>query len=167
VALDRATLHRRSITALGSSVLSHSELDRRPLELELQHPLPSKVRLYLFTLTHPPGGRTVGEHKIQIILPGQKRAERGELNFSGSRFVLLAGLEPEWNVFVLWDARHYRNIPHSRNVQVKAATVYEAYVHKMALQKRRLWGGVSETIVACTKDSLASALLTRFDLSLN
>ena len=167
MALGRATLHRRLLKALGSSVQSHSDLDRRPFDLDLKHPLPSKLRVYLFTLTHPPGGRTLGEHKIQIILPGQKRKERREIDFSGSRFVVLAGLEPERNIFVLWDARLYRNVPHSRNVQVKATTVYEAYVQRMATQERRLWGGVNETIVACNKDSLPAALLARFELSLS
>ena len=79
-------LHRHVIEALGASVLRNSDLAQKPLELDLRFPLPSKVRAYVYNATVPPGGRATGEHKIQLIVPGQARGERG--NFAGLALIL-------------------------------------------------------------------------------
>jgi len=39
-------------------------------------PLPPKLRVYIYNATYLPGGRTMGEHKIQLIVPAQLRGER-------------------------------------------------------------------------------------------
>lgn len=163
--VELSTLHARFLTLLGSSLVASSSADKRPLDLEFAHPLPRRVRLYLYTLTNPPGGRTLGEHKIQIILPGHKKGERRNFDFSDGRFVLLAGFEPQQEVYAFWDARLYENIPHSRNVQVKAETVYAAFAQGLASQERRLWSGQTEVIVACDAKSLREGLAKRFTLS--
>lgn len=145
--------------------MASSDVRKRPLNLDCAHPLPNRVRLYLYTLTGPPGGRTLGEHKIQIIVPGQKKGERRNLDFSDGRFVLLAGFEPQQEVYAFWDARLYEDIPHSRNVQIKAETIYAAFAHGWATQERRLWNGQTEIVVACDAKSLTAGLAKRFTLS--
>jgi len=164
--LSAEQLHEVFLGALGGRVTSHSTTSAKPLEVDLVAPLPSHVRVYLYNATHPPGGRTMGEHKVQLMLPGQLRGERANFDHSGGRIVLLAGYEAEMGVFVLWDAGLYRNFPFSRNVQVKAETIYEAYATGLALQERRLWGHDKEILIAAFAPRLADAIHMRTGLSL-
>lgn len=167
--VTQAELHRRFVAALGDRVEQHSQLERKPLELDLSPPLPRHVRVYLFNATRPPGGRPTGEHKVQLIMPGQKRGERGRFDQSEGRIVLLAGYAAEEDVFVLWDAGLYPDFAWSRNVQVRAETLIEAAAGKIARQERRLRPGdgdpVTETLVACPPPLLAEAIRQRQDLT--
>lgn len=138
-----------------------SDPEKKPLEVNLKHPLPEKLRVYIFNATHPPGGRTLGEHKIQVILPGQLRGHRANFDHSGGRIVLLAGFEPELRVFVLWDAGLYTDIAYSRNVQVRAEKVYAAFAGEVILQDRQLWDSKAETIVLSPEYKLCQALKLR------
>ena len=162
-------LNRRFVQALGSRVSAAAALDRKPLELDLAAPLPPRVRVYLFNATRPPGGRPTGEHKVQLIMPGQKRGERGRFDHSDGRVVLLAGYAAEEDVFVLWDAGLYPDFAWSRNVQVKAETLIEAAAGKIARQERRLRPGdgdaVTETLIACPAPLLAEAIRQRQELT--
>lgn len=167
--VSQGELHRRFIEALGSRVQSHSRVDQKPLELDLAAPLPTRVRVYLFNATRPPGGRPTGEHKVQLIMPGQKRGERGQFDVADGRIVLLAGYAAEEDVFVLWDAGLYPDFAWSRNVQVKAQTLLEASAGKLAQQQRRLRPGdgeaATETLLACPPVLLADAIRLRQDLT--
>lgn len=159
-------IHERFVEALDGRVVWSSDVESKPLEIDLVPPLPSQVRLYAFNLTHPPGGRTTGEHKIQLIIPGQTRGERGNFDLSGGRIVLLSGYEPETDVFVLWDSGMYPDFPYSCNVQVRAETVYAAYAGQIAEQERALRGRGIETVIATKADRLDEAIRRRADLSL-
>lgn len=163
-------MHRRFVDALGDKVLSHSDLGRKPLDLDLDHPLPLKIRVYLFNATRPAGGRPLGEHKIQLILPDQQRGSRGHFAHDGGRFVVLAGYSYEEDVFVLWDAGFYDDFAYSRNVQVKAETITSASIGTVAEQSRLLRpkggsGQVAETVLAADSPHLAEALIRRVDLT--
>lgn len=167
--VSQAELHRRFVAALGEKVEHHTNLDRKPLDLDLASPLPGRVRVYLFNATRPPGGRPTGEHKVQLIMPGQKRGERGQFDQSDGRIVLLAGYAAEEDVFVLWDAGLYPDFAWSRNVQVRAETLIEAAAGKIAPQERKLRPGdgeaVTEVLLACPPALLAEAIRRRQDLT--
>jgi len=167
--VSQVELHRRFLTALGAHVSSHTELDHKPLEAELASPLPPRIRVYIFNATRPPGGRPLGEHKIQLIVPGQGRDDRGSFDQSGGRIVLLAGYAAEEDVFVLWDAGLYSDFAWSRNVQVKAKTIIEATAGKIAEQERRLrpsdGPAVTETLLACRPERLADAIARRLEIT--
>lgn len=160
--LPTEALHKKFIQGLGQNVVSHSDLSEKPLLLDLALPLPPRIRLYLFNCTHPPGGRSLGEHKIQVMLPGQGRGCRGNFDDSDERMVFLAGYQAELDVFILWDATLYRDIPFSRNVQVAPETVYRAYSGDVAEQTRNLrctgMGVVPEVIVAAHSRNLLKAV---------
>lgn len=168
--VSQSELHRRFVSALGARVQSASPLDRKPLELDLASPLPSRVRVYLFNATRPPGGRPTGEHKVQLIMPGQKRGERGRFDHGDGRVVLLSGYAAEEDVFVLWDAGLYPDFAWSRNVQVKAETLIEAAAGRIARQERRLRPGdgdaVTEVLLACPAALLPEAIRQRQELTL-
>ena len=66
---DRLSIEGLSHTfldALGGAVSWHSAAERKPLEIDCKSPLPPKLRVYIYNATYPPGGRTMGEHKIQL-----------------------------------------------------------------------------------------------------
>ena len=167
--VSQTELHRRFLDALEGAVRSHSALDRKPLEADLAPPLPSRIRLYIFNATRPPGGRPLGEHKVQLILPGQRRGDRASFDQSGGRIVLLSGYAAEENVFVIWDAGLYADFAWSRNVQVKSETLIRATAGKIAEQERRLrpahGNAVTETLLACPPTRLADALTRRVEIT--
>ncbi|WP_206047350.1 helix-turn-helix domain-containing protein [Noviherbaspirillum denitrificans] len=163
-------LHRRFVRALGpSSVKSHSSWDSKPFELDLAPPLPQRVRAYMYNATRPPGGRPLGEHKVQLIVPGQRRGERGSFDNGDGRIVLLVGYAAEEDVFVLWDAGLYTDFAWSRNVQVKAETIIQASAGKLATQERQLrppsGRSVVETVIAVRSRSLGEAIVRRMELT--
>jgi hypothetical protein len=158
-------LHKVFMASLNDQVISTSKITGRPLEMDLTPPLPHKIRLYIYNLTHPPGGRTLGEHKIQIILPNHKNSHRAEFDNSGGRIVILAGYESDHRIFVLWDAGLYINNPFSRNVQIRPETVYESIAGKIGQQERIIRGQGKEIVVTCPRKRLSEALCLRMDLT--
>ena len=167
--VSQTELHRKFLDALAGEVQSNGALDQKPLEVDLAAPLPSRIRLYIFNATRPPGGRPLGEHKVQLIVPGQRRGTRGSFDQSDGRIVVLAGYAAEENVFVLWDAGLYSGFAWSRNVQVKGETLIQASAGKIAEQKRRLRPAagdtVTETLLACPPTRLAEALVRRLEIT--
>lgn len=154
-------LHRTFLEALNDSVASHSDLATKPMEVDLKHPLPHKLRVYMYNATYPPGGRTMGEHKIQLIVPGQERGARANFDSSGGRIPLLVGYRSDIRIFMLWDAELYQDFSYSRNVQVMPETVYEAFARGIGKQTRKLWTGESEIVIASDPRHLAEAILER------
>lgn len=164
--LSQAELHRLFLAALSGQVAYHSDEKIKPLEVDCYAPLPALLRVYIYNATDPPGGRTLGEHKIQLIVPGQPRGEIGNFEYSEERIPLLVGYVAHSSVFVLWDAGCYRNFSYSRNVQVKAETVHAAFCGEVVIQKRRLRTGM-ETVIACRGEKLTKAIELRMRLTLD
>lgn len=165
--LSISELHERFLSSVSGSVKWHTILARKPMEIDLSYPLPPRIRLYLFNLTSPPGGRTLGEHKIQLITPGQRRGIRGNFDCGDTRIVLLSGYEEHHDVFVFWDASLYKDFPYSMNVQVRAETVYAAFTGKVIHQKRRLHSGPSEIVTATPSHLLSLAIQEHVTFSLD
>lgn len=162
-------MQQRFVEALGDSVAWHSDVAVKPLEVDLTNPVPEQIRVYLFNATRPAGGRPLGEHKIQLVLPGMKRGERASFDHGGGRTAILAGYSSEDDVWVLWDAGLYQNFAWSRNVQVKADTITQASTGVIATQARILRPGDGvmhrETVLACSSGQLRTALRQRIDLT--
>lgn len=164
--LDACDLHKLFISALDGGVASVSDLESKPLLADLCLPLPMRIRLYMFNITHPPGGRTPGEHKIQLIVPGQERGQTGQFDQSNGRLVVLAGYSEDSDVFVLWDAGLYPEFSYSRNVQVNPETVYAAASGRLVTQDRRLRGQGIEKVIAAPPQKLKDALQLRAQLTI-
>jgi len=159
--LSIENLHEAFLRALNASVVSHGDVGAKPLGIDLKNPLPPKLRVYLYNATYPPGGRAMGEHKIQLIVPGQERGARGNFDSSGGRIPLLAAYRPDLGIFMLWDAELYADFAYSRNVQVKAETVYEAFAQGIGRQKRNLQNQAAEIVIAADARHLGQAILER------
>jgi hypothetical protein len=162
-------LHKRVLDALPTSnIRSHGAIDAKPFELDLLPPLPSRLRIYIYNATRPPGGRPLGEHKVQLIVPGQSRNQRGSFDQSDGRIVLLMGFAAEEEVFILWDAGLYSDFAWSRNVQVKTQTIVKASAGKIGSQERRLrqrTGTIIETVLAVKARRLSDAIQLRMKLA--
>jgi excisionase family DNA binding protein len=168
--LPQAELQQRLLTGLGSAVLRvHTPIDAKPFEVDLAPPLPHRVRIYMYNATRPPGGRPLGEHKIQLIVPGKGRGERASFDHGDGRIVLLIGYAAEEDVFILWDAGLYTDFAWSRNVQVKAETIIEASAGKLATQERQLRPATGkptvETVLAVKSRRLGEAIIRRMELT--
>jgi hypothetical protein len=164
--LDSATLHRTLILSLDRYVITHSDISGKPLEIDLHLPLPSRIRVYLYNATVPPGGRSTGEHKIQLIVPGQARGQRGNFDHSDGRMPVLMGYASAMDVLIVWDAGLYEDFSYSRNVQVKANTIHEAFAGNMARQVRELSNGQSEIVLAAASRKAPELLIERYKLTL-
>lgn len=159
-------LHAKFLDCLGLKVISHSDIEIKPLEVDLNVPFPSKIRLYLYNLTDPPGGRTLGELKIQLIVPGQKRKAIGELNTDDNRIILLGGYNDDLDVFVFWDSGFYFTFKFSRNIQIYTDAINTALAGKIGIHERKLRGNKIEKVVAVRSDMLLSGIEKRMQLTL-
>jgi len=164
-----AEMHQRFLHALGRRVAGCGAVDRKPLELDLSSPVPAKLRVYMFNATRPPGGRPLGEHKVQLIVPGQSRGQRGNFDQGGGRMALLVGYAAEDEVFILWDSGLYNDFAWSRNVQVKHETIIQASAGRIATQFRQLRPGggeeALETVIAAPAGKLSEAIDRRIQLT--
>lgn len=172
-ALPARELHGRFLDAISPALLRQvsTDLDRKPLHVEVSPPLPSPLRAYLFTLTYNVAERKQGTYRSQVILPGHSSRDPkpAHLDTSDAAFVVVGGYEPDLEVFCFWDARlHDRyGYTYSRGLQVDDRTIYDAANHGVAEQVRRLRQGEgrTETIVSVRSDELVSGLRQRWALS--
>ena len=162
--MEQSNLHKKFVSSLEEYVISHCDFSKKPMEIDFKYPLPPRIRLYIYNATQPPGGRTLGEYKIQLIVPGQNRGERGSFDTTDGRIVLLAGYQSEIDVFILWDAGLYPEFAYSRNVQVKPETVYAALAGEIGRQQRSIRGQGKEIVLTANSKRLHEAIQLRIEL---
>ncbi|WP_342770983.1 hypothetical protein [Microbacterium bovistercoris] len=140
--------------------------DKKPFDIPMLSPFPPLLRVYMFTLTTHPSERQEGAYRIQITLPQQRR----HFDTTDDPFLILAGYEPNLEVFALWDALAHdegQGITHSKGVQIREETLLTALSQGVACQRRTLRrSGDTETVVAARPDALPEALELRWQLSL-
>ena len=131
----------------AEAVVRTDPADVRPIILDL--PGVGPFRLYVWTLTEDRSreGRPPGEFKIQLILPGQGKGERGSLDLRDMPTGLL-GYSPDHGVFVGWEARLYIDFGYSANVQVRDDLLVEARESGWAVAPPRTSQGHEEVRVA-------------------
>lgn len=162
--LSKAELHTKIVMALGEHCTMASDTSRIPFLVEVERL--GTMAFYAFTLTAPPGGRPTGEYKVQLMVPGQARRTRGDLDFTDSAFVVIAGWSPEEDVFALWDAYAHSNFAYSQNLQVAGRYVWLAMTERLTYCRRGLRsGGGTETVVLTRSEGLFDALGERMRLS--
>ena len=123
-----------------------------------------RVRLYLWTVTadRSATGRPAGEHKIQLILPGQpkKRGSKASLEMGDGAFTALLGYSADFGVFVGWEAPLYQDFAYSPNVQCREELLREARDTGWAVAPPRTLkrAAAEEVRVAFTPGNLAHFL---------
>jgi hypothetical protein len=151
-------LHEAFLRPLASRVVAHSALDRKPLEVDLQLPLPPRLRVYLYNLVRGAGTTRGFEYKAVLRVRGQKVGEYGWFDHSDHRCALVVGYRQDLDVFVLWDASLHPRFKNGGNIQVRDTTVLHAAATGRAEQTRSLSSGVDEVVIACQSWSLARAI---------
>lgn len=146
---------------LGERLVSYSDPRHPPMQVVVRNPSEVTWNVYLYSVTNPPGGRPADEYKVQARLPEHKRQMTGEFSRSRGGIPLLVGLQPDYMVYVLWDATLHQRITYNRNFQVKRGTILEALTSDMSFQYSPLRSGIVETIIACTPSMLLGALDSR------
>lgn len=155
-------LYQLFIDGLGDMVEKHSDITKAPLLVDLKAPYPLRLRVYLYNCTNPPGGRSIEEYKSQVILPGQKPRERGQLDYSDWRMPILAayaliGENIGDGVFVLWDAYKHDSFAYSANMQVRAETILKTLSSNVAVSRR----SNDEIVLAARPQHLFEAIRCR------
>jgi hypothetical protein len=162
-ALSKRALHDLVIEGLKPHAKLNGPLSDVPLVVV--HATLGNLASYCFTMTGPPGGRPVGEHKIQLMVPEQTKGTRGAVDFRAGFYTLLVGWSPEERVFALWDAYLHQSFAYSQNVQVKGAAVWLARTRGLTTCGRRLHGSILETVVLCRHERLQDGIAERIRLS--
>jgi len=163
--LKKQQLNQLFIEGLGNAVKEHNGIDAAPLLVDLKSPFPLRLRVYLFNCTNPPGGRSLDEYKIQVILPGQARGSRASLDYSDGRMPILAAYacfadEVKDGVFVLWDSYKHDDFSYSANMQVKSDTIIKALCAPLSISKR----SNDEVVIASRPPHLLDAIRHRIKI---
>ena len=157
-ALSNASLFRRLQAALPEDTeFRTAENAIHPAEFSISGF--GRVRAYLFTVTpdRSAAGRPADEFKIQLIVEGQSRHERGALELEDAYTVLL-GFSPDFGVFVGWESRLYTTFGYSANVQVREPLLIEARNNGWAVASPRRKSGSEEVRVAFAPGNLVTFL---------
>lgn len=159
--LSKKALNTIFVEGLGDHVVWHSDISSSPLLVNLQ-PRKLRLRVYLWNCTNPTGGRALDEYKIQVILPGQKRGERGQLDYSDGRLPIIGALvkDGEDISFAFWDADKHNDFAYSGNMQVKANVIIESLFSKVSETIRNN----SERIVCARPQYLYDAIIRRMEI---
>ena len=160
--LRKNVLNHLFLEGLGNKVKWHSGEESAPLLVDLTVPLSLRLRVYLFNCTNPPGGRALDEYKIQVILPGQQRGERGQLDYSDGRLPIIGALVRDGDdvSFAFWDADKHSDFAYSGNMQVKADVIVESLCTKVSETVRNN----NERIVCARPQYLYDAIIRRMDI---
>jgi putative restriction endonuclease len=154
-ALPQHVLKAKLAAALPAATTFRTGDETRPALATI--PGFGKARFYLWTVTHVESSdRPADEFKIQLILPGQARGDRGDLELEAVPTFLL-GYSPDFGVFVAWEARFHADFSYSKAVQVQENLLSEARRAGWAVASPRTMrgsGGDEEVRVACTSGNL-------------
>src|SRR5687768_18335551 len=99
-----ASLHGAFVGALAGAVVSHSDINSKPLTVDLALPNPPRLRVYMYTLVGGVGTVRPNEYKAVLRVPRQPVGAYDSFDHSDGRVALLVGYRADLDVFVLWDA---------------------------------------------------------------
>jgi len=156
VSKQRELLQRRFVEALGDVVVGHSDFSERPLSVDVTEPIRTKLVVYIFPATNPPGGRSSDEYKFNLAVPNQERGQKGNFDDSDG-IVILASYVEDLDVFVLYDPEKHKNFAYNANVQCKSALLYDALDHEVSFAKK----DNGEVLMAAKSSNLLSAIKHR------
>lgn len=151
-------LHKAFLAPLDGSVVSCSDLEEKPLCVDLALPNPPRLRVYMYSLVDAVGTSRAREYKAVLRLPGQAVGQYASFDHSGGRLALVVGYRAELDVFVLWDASLHPRFKNGGNIQVRDTTVHTAAAVGRAEQVRALSSGISEVVIACQSSTLRKAI---------
>lgn len=167
VRLPQQELHRLFLQDVGEYAVVAGDTGRKPLRLRLNYPYSRDLNAYIFNCTAPPGGRSIDEFKVQLILDGQKRGERGKFDLFDGRTTLIIGyatpfVDVNAGLWVLFELDKHQEFAYSANIQVYLRQLLRALEQDVYVCVKHN----KETLVISQRQYLVQALQTRFDIDL-
>ena len=155
------------IEDLGDRVVWNSGINSKTLLLDLEMPK-RKLRIYVFNCTCPPGGRALDEYKIQMIIEGQSRGERGHINTDDGRIPLIMGYacpfdDDKDGVYIIWDTSFHMEFAYSANLQCYLDPMLQALLEDVVTCYKK---GNREQIVVARREHLTKAIERRIQLDI-
>lgn len=165
--LTQRELHSLFLQDIGSYGENVVDNGRKPLLLRLSYPFSRDLKVYIFNCTAPPGGRSIDEFKVQLILDGQKRGERGRFDTSDGKTTLIVGyaapfIDVSSGIWVLFELDKHMEFAYSANIQVYLRQILPALEKKVHVCQKHN----NEILVISQRQYLIEALQERFDIDL-
>lgn len=162
--LETNELHEALVLALNDSVLDHSDLLAKPLDLDIGPPVHAAVRCYVYNLVEG-GASRPNEYKAVLRVPGHPVGEYRSFERAPSRITLVVAYRDDLDVWVMWDATLHPRFKNGGNIQVRRGAVLDAAVSGYSLQERRVRGGYTETILLARSRQLPDLFRRRLLLA--
>lgn len=164
---SKEELNRMIIDDLGDRFAWSSGISSKTLLIDLERPK-RKLRIYVFNCTCPPGGRSLDEYKIQMIVEGQKRGKRGHIKADDERYPLIVGYACPFvddldGVYILWDANFHMEFSYSANLQCYLAPMLQALTEDVVTCYKK---GNKEQLIVAMRKNLAKAIEQRIQLDI-
>lgn len=165
--LTQKQLHKLFLEDVGDYAQCVEDSGRKPLCLRLDYPYNRDLKAYIFNCTAPPGGRSIDEFKVQMILDGQKRGSRGKFDTSDGKTSLIVGyanpfFDQSSGLWVLFELDKHMEFAYSANIQVYLRQLLHALEEDVYVCKKHN----KETLVISQRKYLLPALQKRFDIDL-
>lgn len=155
------------IADLSGAYCIQSDPAKKPLLISHAATPDTIYKVYIYNCTNPPGGRTLDEYKIQLILPNQGRGNKGYLDESDGTVILIVGFaiyDAVTNgVWVIWETDRHREFAYSANLQVKMGSLLDTITNPVFYTQKP---GNGETIVVADRDHLCDAITMRETIDL-
>lgn len=156
VSKQREALQKQFVEALSDNVIWHSDYSERPLLVDIVEPIRTRIVVYLFPATNPPGGRKPDEYKFNLAVPNQNRGQKGNFD-SGAGIVILASYVEDLDIFVLYDPEKHKDFAYNANVQCKSDLLYGALDTKVSFSSKKN----GELLIAAKSINLLEAIRHR------
>lgn len=165
--LTQPELHRLFLQDIGNYGIDIEDTGRKPLKFRLSSPFDRDVKVYIFNCTEPPGGRSIDEFKVQLILDNQKRGQRGKFDDSDGRTILIVGyaypfFDKEAGIWILFELDKHRKFAYSANIQIYLKQILKTLEEDVFVHQKHN----KEIVVLSQRQHLVKALQKRFDIDL-
>ena len=165
--LTQNELHYLFLHDIGTYAVDIIDNGKKPFYLRLSFPFNREVKVFIFNCTAPPGGRSIDEYKVQLILDGQKRGERGCFDTSDGKTPLIVGYASPFadikdGIWVLFEFDKHREFAYSANIQVYLRQMLPALEKNIHVCQKHN----KEVLVLSQRQYLKDALQKRFDIDL-
>lgn len=165
--LTQRELHRLFLQDISDFAVDIEDTGRKPLKFRLTSQFNRDVKAYIFNCTAPPGGRSIDEFKVQLILDNQKRGQRGKFDDSDGRTILIVGyacpfFDKDAGIWVLFELDKHREFAYSANIQIYLRQILKALEEDVFVHQKHN----KEIVVLSQRQHLVDALQKRLDIDL-
>lgn len=149
---NRVELQKRMVSDLGDFAEILSSVEEWPLQIRIKA-IGLVLAVYLFPNTNPPGGRSYGEYKFNLKVPGQKQGQRSDFDYSLGEPLLVSYAE-DYDVYVIYQASKHCNFLWSSNIQSRVELLRQASIYGIAEATKKN----GEILIGVTSTKLPSGI---------